>query len=68
MNTYRNNHFESIALNPGDGVYKAENIAFSPVSSLRLWRSHLFVWRLRKPINLAQVNISNDRAVQTPGF
>ena len=70
MNTYRNKHFESIALNPGDGVYKAENFVFSPVSSLdlRSWRSYLFVWRLRKPINLAQVNISNDRAVPTPGF
>ena len=50
------------------GVYKAENFVFSPVSSLRLWRSHLFVWRLRKPINLSQVCISNDRAVPTPGF
>ena len=68
MNTYRNKHFESIALNPGDGVYKAENSVFSPVSSLRSWRSHLFVWRLRKPINLVQVCISNDRAVPTPGF
>ena len=68
MNTYRNKHFESIAWNPGDGVYKAENVVFSPVSSLRSWRSHLFVWRLRKPINLAQVCISNDRAVPTPGF
>ena len=68
MNTYRNKHFESIAWNPGDGVYKAENFVFSPVSPLRSWRSHLFVWRLRKPINLAQVCISNDRAVPTPGF
>ena len=69
MNTYyRNKHFESIALNSGDGVYKTENFIFSPVSSLRSWRSHLFVWRLRKPINLAQVCISNDRAVPTPGF
>ena len=33
-------------LNPGDGVYnyKAENFVFSPVSFLRSWRSHLFVW------------------------
>ena len=68
MNTYRNKHFESIALNPGDGVYKAENFVFSPVSSLRSWHSYLFVWRLRKPINLAQVCISNDRAVPTPGY
>ena len=68
MNTYRNKHFESIAWNPGDGVYKVENFVFSPVSSLRSWRSHLFVWRLRKPINLAQVCISNDRTVPTPGF
>ena len=68
MNTYRNKHFESIALNPGDGVYKAKNVVFSPVSSLHSRRSHLFVWRLRKPINLAQVCISNDWAVPTPGF
>ena len=68
MHTYRNKHFESIAWNPGDGVYKAENFVFSPVSSLRSWRSHLFVWRLRKPINLAQVCISNDRVVPTPGL
>ena len=68
MNTYRNKHFESIAWNHGDGAFKAENFVFSPVSSLRSWRSHLFVWRLRKPINLAQVCISNDRAVPTPGF
>ena len=68
MNTYKNKHFESIALNPGDGVYIAENFVFSPVSSLRSWLSHLFVWRLRKPINLAQVWISNDWAVPTPGF
>ena len=60
--------FESIAWNPGDGVYKTENFVFSSVFSLRSWRSHLFVWRLRKPINLAQVCISNDRAVPTPGF
>ena len=32
MNTYRNKHFESIALNPGDGVYKAENFVFSQLS------------------------------------
>ena len=69
MKTYRNKHFESIAWNPGDGAYKAGNFVFSPVSSLRSWRSHLFVWRWRKPINLAQVCISNDRAVPTPpGF
>ena len=68
MSTYWNKHFESIALNPGDWVYKAENFVFSPVSHLRSWRSHLFVWRLRKPINLAQVCISNDRAVPTPGL
>ena len=68
MNTYRNKHFESIAWNPGDGVYKAENFVFSPVSSLRSWHSHLFVWRLRKPVKTAQVCISNDRAVPTPGF
>ena len=62
MNTYRNKYFESIALNPGDGVYEAENFVFSPVPSLRSWRSHLFV------NNLAKVCISNDRAVPTPGF
>ena len=53
MITYRNKHFGSIALNPGDRVYTAENFVFSPVSSLLSWRSHLFIWRLRKPINLA---------------
>ena len=66
MNTYRNKHFKSIAWNPGDGVYKAENFVFSPLFCS--WRSHRFVWRLRKTINLAQVCISNDRAVPTPGF
>ena len=71
MNTYRNKHFESIALNPGDWVYKAENFVFSPVSSLCSRRSHLFVWRLRKSINLAQVNIvniSNAGRFQHRGF
>ena len=34
MNTYRNKHFESIALNPGDGVYKAENFLTSLFSAL----------------------------------
>ena len=49
--------------------YIKRNISFfSPVSSLRSWRSHLFVWRLRKPINMAQVCISNDLAVPTPRF
>ena len=68
MSTYKNKHFESIALNPGDGVCKAWNFVFSPVSSLCSWRSYLFVWKLRKPINLAQVCINNDRVVPTPGF
>ena len=68
MNTYRNKHFESIAWNPGDGVYKAENFVFSPVFSALVAFTSFFVWRLRKPINLAQVCISNDRAVPTPGF
>ena len=53
---------------PAMGYIKRKISFFSPVSSLRSWRSHLFVWRLRKPINLAQVCISNDRAVPTPGF
>ena len=48
------------------GIYKAENFIFSPVSSLRSWRSqvsHL----LRNPVYLAQMYICNDRAVPKHG-
>ena len=51
-------------------MYKAEIFIFSPFSSLRSWRSqvsHLFLWRLRNPDYLAQVYISNDRAVPNTG-
>ena len=54
------------SLNPDGGIYKAENFVFSPVSSLRLlcsYFSHLFVWRLRNQVYLAQACISNDLAV-----
>ena len=54
-------------LNPGCGIYKEENIVFSTVSSLRSWRYvtvvTLFIWRLRNLVYLAQMCISNDRAV-----
>ena len=37
------------SLNPGGGIYKAENFVFSPVSSLYLWRSHLFCMEIMQP-------------------
>ena len=60
-------------LNPGSGIYKVENCVFLPVSSLPSWRSqfsHLFVWRLRHPVYLAQVCIHVGMTGQfpTPGF
>ena len=36
-------HSSMFSLNPGGGKYKAEIFIFSLVSSLRSWRSHLFV-------------------------
>ena len=57
-------------LNPGNGIYKAENFAFSPVSSLHSWHSQfsrLFVWRLGNPVYLAQVRISYDRTIPNTG-
>ena len=62
---------QTVDLNPDVGIYKAENFIFSPVSSLRSWRSqvsHLFLWRLRNPVYLAQVYRSNDRAVSNTGL
>ena len=59
-----------VTLNPGGGIYKAENFICSKVSSMRSWHSqvtHLFLWRLRNPAYLAQVCISNDRAVPNTG-
>ena len=56
--------FYFIDLNPGSGIYKAENFVFLLFSYLRSWRSqfsHLFVLRLRNPVYLAQVCISIDR-------
>ena len=57
-------------LTPGGGIYKAENFIFSPVFSLRSWRSqfsHLFLWRLRNQVYVAQMCISNDRAFPNTG-
>ena len=68
MNTYRNKHLKSIALNPAMGYIKRKFLF--PHQSLLCPRGvhTFFVWRSRKPINLAQVCLSNDRAVPTPGF
>ena len=66
-----NDLFVVLLLNPGGGLYKAGNFVFSPVSSLSSWRpqvSHLSLLRLRNPVYLAQVCISNDRRFPTPGF
>ena len=57
-------------LNPSNGIYKAENLVFTPVSSLCSWRlekSHLFVQRLRNPVYMAQLCISYDRAIPNNG-
>ena len=43
MNTYRNKHFESIALNPGDGYIK-RNISFSHQSLLCARGVHIFLY------------------------
>ena len=58
-------------LNYGGWIYKAGNFVFSPVSSLRSWGSqfsHLFLWKLRNPVYLAQVCIVMTGRFLTPGF
>ena len=62
---YKNNELE-LVLNSGVGKYKVENFVFSPVSSLPLWHSHLFVWRSCNLVYLAEVCIhivSNNQVV-----